>query len=69
MHATADDFCSLPQWVGEPEGRSEAEDRAFYRALSQMQVMYAHKKTLCYLLTGHPERWECRPYLERGWYT
>ena len=65
------DYCSMPQKRGEA-GRTAAEDRAFRRALSQMQVMYAHKKTLVYMLTVNPKwtvtpTWDCKEYIERGW--
>ena len=65
------DYCSMPQKRGWA-GRTAAEDRAFRRALSQMQVMYAHKKTLVYMLTVNPKwtvtpTWDCKEYTERGW--
>jgi hypothetical protein len=46
--------------------RSDAQDRAFRVALSKMQVVYAHKMTLVYMLTQHPQwtispMWESKP--------
>ena len=52
--------------------RKDAEEAAFRTALSQMQILYAHQKTLSYLLSKHPEwtvapSWDCKEYLFRGW--
>lgn len=52
--------------------RTEAEQQAFRTAISQMQLLYAHKKTLVYMLTTMPQ-WTvapsgvCKEYHERGW--
>ena len=58
------DWACLPQ-----KERSEDENAAFKRALSHMQILYAHKKTLVYMLTQQPAGWTGRPYHERGWPT
>ena len=52
--------------------RKDEEEDAFRTALSQMQILYAHQKTLSYLLSKHPEwtvapSWDCKEYLFRGW--
>ena len=61
------DYACMYQWE-----RSTEEDAAFDTAISQMQVLYAHKKTLVYMLTRHPQwtvspTWGCKEYLDRGW--
>ena len=58
------DWACLPQ-----KERSKDERVAFDSALSRMQILYAHKKTLVYMLTQQPEGWSGRPYHERGWPT
>ena len=64
------DWCSLPQrdWQG---ARTDAEHEAFARAISRMQLWYAHSQTLVYMLTTKPPGWgdNVTPYEERGWPT
>lgn len=66
------DWCSLCQ-RDESGMRTEAEEACFRRALLSMQLWYAHKLTLVYMLTATPLEWSdvdgmaVTPYAGRGW--
>jgi hypothetical protein len=64
------DWCSLPQRNAAGE-RTAAELEAFARAISKMQLWYAHEQTLVYMLTATPPSWgdDATPYHDRGWPT
>lgn len=60
------DWCSLCQKDTNGD-RSEGETDAFRAALARMQLLYAHQKTLVYLLTEQPDGWSGPRYEDRGW--
>ena len=68
------DFAVFLDWVSlhqrDANGkRTPKEQAAFRQALSQMNIWYAHQKTLVYLLTQTPPEWPVAtvPYQRRGW--
>ena len=56
------DFTSMFQ-----KPRAQEEDAAFRRALSCMDVLYAHQRTVKWRLTRQPPGVEGLPYSARGW--
>ena len=56
------DFCSMFQ-----KPRAKSEDAAFRRTLNQMDILYAHQRTVKWRLTRQQEGATGHPYGMRGW--
>ena len=63
------DWCSLLQKGPDGTARTEAEQAAFGKALSTMQLWYAHQQLFTISLSKLPDGCEATPYMERGWPT